>query len=337
MRTTFLALSASFLACGSNNSTTPDAPKAIDAMVDAMGSGSGSAGFKQNQLPGEANGLYWDDGAQTLYFTVKVTGTGNAFAKWTDAGGIVDVASLDAITGVDPGGIIKLMDGSFVTPQFSTATTNANNGLIQIVGSAATLLPEALGSGSADLPANVDEYRSVGITLGSDGQTIYQVAFIKGTTTAGYVLKTTLAGGSAAQTIIAESGGTTTLGKLVGIASQSDGSLIVSDQSDNTFWKISTLGVISTFVATYTHPDLLLMLPNGDMLDGGGSNAAGRTQAINQIAGSDGTVTALPAITGLTFTYVGGMAYDATNHRLFIDDQSGGSGDTLDIIPYMPM
>ena len=69
---------------------------------------------------------------------MKVTGTGNAFATWTDAGGIVDVASLDAITGVDPGQIVKLADGSFLTPQFSTGTP-PNNGLIQIVGSAATL------------------------------------------------------------------------------------------------------------------------------------------------------------------------------------------------------
>jgi hypothetical protein len=333
MRTTFLALSASFLACGSNNNTTADAPKS-DAMVDAMG--SGSAGFKQIQLPGEANGLYWDGSANALYFTVKVSGSGNAFAKWTDAGGIVDVASLDAITGVDPGQIIKLADGSFVTPQFSTASgISANNGLIQIAGSAATLLPEALGSGSDDLPANVDEYRSVGITLGSDDETIYQVAFIKGSAAEGYVLKTSIAAGSAAQTIVAESGGATMIGKLVGIASQSDGSLIVTDQTYNTFWKVTPLGVVSTFVATYTHPDMLMELPNGDMLDGGGSGGSGRTQAINHISADGTMVTLLPAITGLTFTYVAGMAYDATNHRLFIDDQpGGGSGDLLDIIPY---
>ena len=154
----------------------------------------------------------------------------------------------------------------------------------------------------------------------------------------GYLLQTDIDGGSAVQTIVAETDGTTHFLKLGGLAVESDGSIIVSDQSNNKFWKVSAPPdfVVSTFVAAYTHPDMLLKLPNGDMLDGGGSGGSGRTQAINHIAGSDGTVTALPAITGLTFTYVAGMAYDATNHRLFIDDQSGGSGDTLDIIPYMP-
>ncbi|HEY1547435.1 MAG TPA: hypothetical protein VGG28_06435, partial [Kofleriaceae bacterium] len=68
---------------------------------------------------------------------------------------------------------------------------------------------------------------------------------------------------------------------------------------------------------------------------GGGTGGSGRAQAINHIALADGTVTAL-TFTGFTFTYVGGMAYDPVGHRLFVDDQTGGSNDTIDILPYNP-
>ncbi len=334
----FLALTASLIACGSNNNTTSDAPKTADAAHDAgSGSGSGSGNGSSFMITGFANGLYWDGSANALYFTEKLSGSGNAFCKWTDANGIEVIASLDGITGVDPGQIVKLSDGSFIFPQFSTATAGPNNGVIQVSGSDVTLYLEAAGSNNAQ----VGNWRSVGLALGSDGQTIYQSAFVKGTSFIGDILETTLGSGSgsdtAAQGVFFDgSTGASPTGKVIGLVANADGTFILGDQTNNTFWKISADGTTATtFVATYSHPDMLLKLPNGDMLDGGGSGAAGRTQAINHIALADGTVTPL-TFPGFTFTYVGGMAYDPVGHRLFIDDQTGGSNDTFDIVPYMP-
>jgi hypothetical protein len=216
--------------------------------------------------------------------------------------------------------------------------TDVNNGLIQVVGSTATLFTEeGSGADGANGGSNIGKYRSFALTLGSDGATMYQAAFTKGTTTAGYVLQTSLDtdDGSASQNVVAQGSGAAVIGKPSGLVVQSDGSMILADQSFNTFWKISPQGAISTFIAAYSHPDMLMALPNGDMLDGGGSAVGGRTSAINHIAGSDGTVTPL-TFAGFTFTYIAGMAYDAANHRLFVDDQTGGSNDTIDILPYTP-
>jgi hypothetical protein len=333
MRTAFLAISASFLACGGNNNKTIDAP-IIDSSVDA-GSGSGSnpgSNGSSFAIDGFGNGLYWDATANALFFTEKVSGSGNALAKWTDAGGIEVVASLDGVGSANPGELVQLADGSFITPQFSSS--NTNNGIIHIVGSTATLLLEAAGSGSGQ-GSNVGDYRSVGLTLGSNGTTIYQSAFTKGTSFAGFILQTVLTGSAAEQSVFAQGGGTNTVGKVVGLVANADGSFILGDQSDNTFWKVSAQGALTPFVAVYTHPDLLLQLPNGDLLDGGGSAIAGRTQAINHIALADGTVTPL-SFPGFTFTYVGGMAYDPVGHRLFVDDQTGSANDTFDVLPYTP-
>jgi hypothetical protein len=337
----FLALTASLIACGSNNNTTSDAPKTADAAHDATGSGSGSGSGSSNgssfAITGFANGLYWDGSANALYFTEKVSGSGNAFCKWTDANGIEVLASLDGITGVDPGQIVKLSDGSFVFPQFSTATANPNNGIVQVSGSDVTLYLEAAGSNNTQS----GNWRSVGLVLGSDGQTLYQSAFVKGTNFIGDILETTLgsAGGSdtATQGIFFDNSTTATpTGKVIGLVRNADGTFILGDQTNNTFLKISADGLTSTtFVASYTKPDMLLQLPNGDMLDGGGTGGSGRAQAINHIALADGTVTAL-TFTGFTFTYVAGMAYDPVGHRLFVDDQSGSANDTFDVLPYNP-
>jgi len=322
MRTTVLALGVSFLACSSNNNSTPaDAPKAIDASPDAPGSGSGSGSGSAFTITGVANGLYWDNSTSTLYFTEKVTGTGNAFAKWTDAGGVETVASLDAIGSANPGDIVKLADGSFLTPQFSS--TDANNGIIQISGSTATLMLETAGTGSAGpSPAH---YRSIGLALGSDGTTIYQSSFVKGSPNAGVVLMTTLSNGSAFQDVVAQSGGGNTIEKLVGLAVESDGEMLVSDQDQGIIWKVDPNGTTTSF-ATVTKPDLLTKLPNGDVLTGGGP-------ALRRIAYPAGTVTTvtLPA----AITQIFGVAFDKTNHRLFVDG-GGTAGDVIYIVPYMP-
>jgi hypothetical protein len=308
MRSVLFALTVSFLACGDNNATTVDAAKGADGSMQH--DAPGVMTMASIPLPGAANGLYWDASASKLYFTDKA---GTNFDSWTDAGGVATVASLSAITAVNPGGITKLADGSFVTPNFSTNDTL--NGVIQISGSTATLLQDATYATD----------RSIGIAIDSAG-TIQRVAFVKATT-AGFVLASTITAGVLTDTITAMSGGGDNLGKLVGIVAESDGSLLFSDQTNNKIWKVDSVGALTAF-ATYTHPDLMALLPNGDFLTGGGTS-------ISRISATDGTVTPL-TFTGVTFTYAGGMAYDAANHRLFIDDQTGGSGDTLDIVPFTP-
>jgi hypothetical protein len=311
MRSVLFALTVSFFACGDNNATpTVDAAKGTDGSMQH--DAPGVTTMASIPLPGFANGLYWDSSASKLYFTDKA---GTNFDSWTDAGGVATVASLSAITAVNPGGIVKLADGSFVTPNFSTNDTM--NGVIQINGSTATLL----------LDTKNPTIRSIGIAVDSSG-TIQRAGFIK-SSGAGYVVGATISGATLTDNMnfTAVSGGGNNLGKLVGIVAESDGSLMISDQTNNKIWKVDSAGALTAF-ATYTHPDLVAELPNGDFLTGGGTS-------ISRISATDGTVTAL-TFTGVTFTYAGGMAYDEANHRLFIDDQTGGSGDTLDIVPYSP-
>jgi hypothetical protein len=76
-------------------------------------------------------------------------------------------------------------------------------------------------------------------------------------------------------------------------------------------------------VASVPKVDLLMMLPGGDLLTGGGSEISRITQA--------GTVTALPAV---GFEQVRGLAYDPAGKRLFIIDHSATPGrpDRLHIV-----
>lgn len=314
MRTTVLALGVSFLACSSNNNTTPDAPKPVDASPDAPGSGSG--GSDSFTITGQANGLFWDNSTSTLYFTEKTGTTGNAFAKWTDAGGVQTVASLDGVGSANPGDIIKLADGSFLTPQFSSS--NTNNGIIHIVGSDATLLQDAARG----------TYKQVGMALDGSGN-VFTAAFVGKTGSAsGFVLEDTITGTTLTETPMAGSGGQAgMMMKVVGIASESDGSLLISDADSGAIWKLDATFNLTSF-ATITKPDLLIELPNGDVLTGTGGGPT-----LRRVSYPGGVVTNVTLPSNITTIY--GTAFDKTNHRLFVD--GGGTGnDVIYIVPYMP-
>jgi glucose/arabinose dehydrogenase len=103
----------------------------------------------------------------------------------------------------------------------------------------------------------------------------------------------------------------------------------VSDQSAKTIFKIALPGnTVSTLATGLPAADLLLMLPNGDMLTGGGS-------AVTRVSQS-GVVSAVPDA-GSGYSDVEGMAFDPAGHRLFVIDHSSTAvQDTLHVVPFMP-
>jgi hypothetical protein len=103
--------------------------------------------------------------------------------------------------------------------------------------------------------------------------------------------------------------------------------LYFSDQTHSKIMTATVPGFTVTALATVTTADLLVALPNGDMLTGGGTTIERITQA--------GVVTTLPN-TG--FAQARGIAYDAVGHRLFILDHSTAVRvpEKLHIQPFAP-
>jgi hypothetical protein len=262
-------------------------------------------------LAGGANALYWDDATSTLYLTDDGA---NTFRRWTASSGLSDVATLPVDpAGSSPGGIVK-SGSSFLIADFGFGT---NGTIDQITGNTATAL--------TGLAVN---YRRIGLATDSSG-TIWECYFTGGGggTQTGGVGTVTVGTGTATETEVA--GGTTSAGfkKLVGIA-VSDTYVFVSDQSGNAIWTIKKSDSSVKQLATITKPDLLYMLPNGDLLTGGSANIFRITQT--------GTVSALTLTA--TFGTVHGIAYDATGHHLFVIDHSSmaGTSDMLHVIPFTP-
>ena len=107
--------------------------------------------------------------------------------------------------------------------------------------------------------------------------------------------------------------------------------MFVSDQTASKIFKIDlTASNAVTELATVPTADLLFMLPNGDLLTGGGSAISRVTQT--------GTVSALTLVGSPTFEQVRGVAFDATHNLLFVVDHSAtvGVNDKLHIIPFTP-
>ena len=114
------------------------------------------------------------------------------------------------------------------------------------------------------------------------------------------------------------------LKKVVGIVATPT-AVFVSDQTQKKIFEIAIPGNAFSEVTATALPsaDLLVILPNGDLLTGGGTTVQRVTQA--------GVATDI--FTG--FEQVHGLAYDATLKRLFIMDHSltVGTSDKLHIRP----
>lgn len=282
---------------------TPDAPADAAIVVDAP-----PADITMN-LAGGGNALLWDATGKTLYLT---DGTANKLVKWTDAGGFADVATLPTeASGISLGDMIKQADGSILITNFGFGTTGD---LIKVTGSTAV-----------DTTGFVANRRRIGLAQDSTGK-IYESYFVGGGGGAqtGGAATVTLAATVGVETEIVPA--TAGLKKLVGTAVTADGhTLYLSDQSQKKIVKVDLVnGNTVSDLATVTTADLLVMMPNGDLLTGGGATIERITPA--------GVVTTLPN-TG--FETVHGMAYDAEGKRLFIVDHSAtvGTPDKLHIQP----
>ncbi|HTR54915.1 MAG TPA: hypothetical protein VMJ10_29715 [Kofleriaceae bacterium] len=267
---------------------------------------------------GGANALLWDATASTLYYTDN---TADALDKYTTGTSGSQVATLPTSTGgISLGGMLEQGDGSILIANFGFGQAGS---IFDVAASAST---------GTNVNGGLDATRRrIGIARDSAGA-MYTSYFTggMGVQPVGGVSTLTINGTNATETEIA--GATTSAGfkKVVGVAATTT-AVFVSDQTQSMIFKIDlTASNAVTALATVTTADLLYMLPDGDMLTGGGATIERITQA--------GTVSNVTLPGNPTFSDVRGMAYDATGHRLFVVDHSttAGVGDTLNIIPFTP-
>jgi hypothetical protein len=262
-------------------------------------------------LNGGANALWWDAATSTLFLTDN---NADALISWTPANGLQTVATLPAETaGVSLGGIVKQADGSFLVMNFGFGSQAM---LFQVTGSTSTAL--------TGLPQSP---KHIGLAADSAG-VLYDNYFTgKSKTATSGVALVTVTSTTATETEIAGPSTNAGFKKLVGIVATPT-AVFVSDQGEKAIFKIAIPGYALTTVANgLQSADQLLLMPNGDLLTGGGPNITRVTQA--------GTISTVAVPTGVTFSDVEGMAYDSTGHRLFVIDHSKapGTSDTLHVIP----
>jgi hypothetical protein len=282
------------IACGGSSSKTPDAPHNPDAPVDMAVDGPDPR-TGDFTLTGGANGITWDAATSTLYLSDS---NADALLKFTDAGGVQTVGTFPTESaGISLGDIIKLADGTILTPNFGFGTQ----------GTIFAMSPANQSSALTGLDAT---RRRIGLAQDSAG-TMYVGYFTAAMMMQqGGVGTLTIASGAGTETEIA--GTTTSAGfkKIVGIAATTD-AVFVSDQTQLTIFKIAIPGnTVTTIASQLPAADLLVLMPNGDLLTGGTGGVHRVTQA--------GTVTT--PFTG--FESVRGMAYDTALKRLFFIEHS---------------
>jgi hypothetical protein len=240
-------------------------------------------------LSGGANALWWDATSSVLYLTDSNT---SSLLTWTDAEGIREVCSLPAdAAGVSLGGIVRRSDGTLLIASFGFGT---QGGMFAVTSGAASAL-------TGLEPTR----RRVGLAQGADGA-IYSAYFVgsRGKPPVGGIATIAVAGTSATETEIASG-----FHKVVGLVATPN-AVVVSDQTDRAIYKIEIPGYAVSRIASAPTVDLLAMLPNGDLLTGGGPTISRITQA--------GQVSTLLG----GFEQVRGIAYDAAGKRLFVVDHS---------------
>ncbi|MEO7732658.1 MAG: hypothetical protein ABIY55_16940 [Kofleriaceae bacterium] len=257
-------------------------------------------------LAGGGNALWWDAASATLYLTDS---NASALVAWTEAGGLAPVATVPAGTaGVSLGGVVRRADGTTIVANFGFGT---QGGLFAI----------AADHTVTALTGLEPTRRRVG--LAQEGGVLYSAYFVgdRGKSAIGGVATVAITGGAARETEIAGASTSAGFGKIVGVVA-TPGAVFVADQTQKTIWKLALPGFAVSKLADVPGADLLAVLPDGDLLTGGGPVISRITQA--------GVVSTVP---GAGFEQVRGLAYDPAGQRLFIIDHSltPGSPDQLRI------
>jgi hypothetical protein len=298
--------------------------------TDGGDSGYGDAGYNTLQFDpggtGSPDAIYWDNTKQILYIADD---THNQLWTYTDANGfqtyvqVPDNPALDEAGHTKLNGITELANGTLVVTRFGYG----------VGGAIYTVSPDG---GTATVP-NVPAARKR-ITVTSDPATgiIYGDSFTgSGGNTPGEV------------EIVNLSTGTTTyatgFGKTVGLLVQG-AAILVSDQTNNAILAVPTDptqiadggsglvdGAAFPVYASVGSPDQLSLGPNGTIFtDQFQATFDGGPVQVRQIA-PDGGVTVL--FPNVQFTSLSDVAYDATNHRLFVVDNNGTTVRTIKVFP----
>jgi hypothetical protein len=249
-------------------------------------------------LPGDANGLYWDAGEHTLYFT---DATHDTLAAWTDAKGFSEVTQLPPGPKIELGGLTRLADGTFLVTSFGFGTDG-------------TVFAVSSSHQASAIPKLDKARRRIGVARAPDGAIYVAYFVVDGHQHTGGVAKLDLQAG---ETDVVTKG----LSKAVGIAANATG-VYVSDQETNTIYTVQA-GDVKPLATGLPSADLLTVLPDGSLVTGG------KTGAVTRIA-PDGKQTTIAS----GFEQVRGTAYDPAGHRLFVVEHSKAtSNHKLHILP----
>jgi sugar lactone lactonase YvrE len=252
------------------------------------------------ELPGDGNGVYWHASSSTLYVTDDTHGQ---LVAWTEANGVAVVGSFGVTGRRGFGALVRLDDGTFVTPSFGFGSDGAVLTYRDAAGSVPNLDRARRRIGLARTPAGA----------------LYVAYFIvePGSKHRGGVAKLEPSG---SETDLAIPG----LGKPVGLAADAS-TLYIADQETATVLAYAVDGgKVSTVATGLPSADLLTLLPNGDLVTGG------KKGGVYRIAKS-GTVSTIAS----GFEQVRGTAYDAAGKRLFVVEHSASSSrHRLHVVPY---
>lgn len=288
-----LALAQTAPACVSSS----DAAYKVSPSTEG-GSAAANRGPATVAVDGDPNGLWWDDATQTLFIADD---DNDRILKYTDKEGITKVADLPAASpnGAGLGQLARTADGSFLVTRFGYGTA----GDVVMVREDGT---------SSLVPGLDPTRRRIGIVVAPDG-TIFDSYFTKGGSgNLGAVAKLTVDG--------SETDVVTGLGKPVGLAIVGS-TLYVSDQAVGQLF--------ATPVASPGNPTVFAQLPSADIVCPGPNGtifSGGSDGNVRQIS-TDGTTTVFAG----GFQAARGVAYDATNKRLFVADH--GSSSAIQIRP----
>jgi len=277
--------------CAAHPAAVADRPARPEAAAAAAAPAGVASAPSDAAIPlsAGANALLWDAAHATLYLTDS---NASSLLTWTDAAGLQVAATIPAdAAGVSLGGIVRRPDGTLLIANFGFG---AHGGLFAVADGQATAL------------TGLDPARlRVGLAQ-DDAGAVYSAYFVggRGKPQVGGVAKVNVAGTAASETVIASG-----FHKAVGVVAAPD-AVFVSDQTDKAIFKIAVPGYAVSKLASAPVVDLLALLPNGDLLTGGGPTISRITPA--------GQVTALPG----SFEHVRGLAYDSAGKRLFVIDHS---------------